>query len=229
MSRLDTVRDRTGKVKKRVAPRAADARESAAEYADKLAPKVGAARDAVAPRLEQARDAVAPRLEHAKETVAPHLETAKETIGPPLGTARDKVRDDLFPKVAAATAAALAASEPAREEARSRGVTALAALKGEVTPKDVAKARKRGRGRKVRRFFLFAALAGAAVGAWRWWKQQSEPDWNVDEFRAPASPAQAETTSSDAGAASPGEAIADVADQERLDGSTPTDSSHVAR
>ena len=58
MSRLDTVRDRSTKVKKDLAPRAASARGSAAHYADKVAPRVEAAREAVGPHFESARDKV---------------------------------------------------------------------------------------------------------------------------------------------------------------------------
>jgi hypothetical protein len=239
VSRLDTVRDRTAKVRKRMAPRAADARETATEYADRLSPKVEAARDAarhaVAPRVEAARDAVAPRLESAKDAVAPRIESAKETLSPRLETARDRMRDDIIPKVAEVAAAALAASEPVREEAKSRGAATIAALKGEVTPKDVAKARKRGRGGRLRRVLVVLGIAGVATAAWRWWKRQSEPDWNVDEFgeAAPAptlvetesagtdvwSPADGAagttdttsgTASSDAAGSSPGEAVSDA-------------------
>jgi hypothetical protein len=210
VSRLDTVRDKTAKVKDQVAPRAASARESAAEYADKVAPKVGAARDA------------------ARDAVAPHLDTARE-----------KVRDDVIPKVTGAAVAALAASEPVREEARSRGTAALAALKGELTAADVKKARRK-RGGKFRKALLVLGLAGAAGGVWAWWKRKSEPSWETEEFGESGGPALVESggpgpaqvwapsegeaaavdaagsrlPSADEGGGSPGEALADASDRD---------------
>jgi Family of unknown function (DUF5324) len=239
VSRLSTVRSRTAKVKKQVAPRASDARETAAGYADRFAPRVEAARHVVGPRVETARDALVPRLESAKDVVGPRLETARESLAPHLETAREKVRDDLLPKVAGAAVAALAASEPVRDEARSRGVATLAALKGELTSADVKKARRRGRRSRFGKIALVAGIAGAGFAAWRWWTKQSEPDWTVDEFRessadqpsgawSPTAASEAAGTSgsqisTDTAAASPDEALADAAESERLEEDTSAD------
>src|SRR4051794_13093471 len=110
-----------------MAPRVAGARESAAEYADK-----------VTPRMESAREAVTPRLEQAKGTVTPYLDSAKGAVTPKLGSAKEKV----LPKVAGVATAALAATEPVREEAAHRGSATVAALKGELKPRDVRRARR---------------------------------------------------------------------------------------
>lgn len=195
VARLDTVRNKTAKVTKRMGPRAVNARESATDYAaGRLGPRVDAARHAVAPRLESAKDAVVPRLEHAREVVtprlehardavAPRLEHARESLGPHLGSARDKVRGDLLPKVAGAATAALAASAPVREEAKARGSAAMAALKGDLTPAEVRNIKAARRTGRRRRLLFFLLLGGLAAGAWSWWKRQSEPEWTIDEFR----------------------------------------------
>jgi hypothetical protein len=94
-------------------------------------------------------------VEAAREWAAPHVEA---------GTTR--VKEDVLPRVASAVTAALVASEPAREEAKTRGTAAIAALKGEIeAPKP-----KRHR---VRKLFLLATVVGAAVAGWKAWVGQT--------------------------------------------------------
>lgn len=166
---------------KKVAPVASDARESAARYA------------------ESTRDWAAPKVEAAREWAAPHVEA---------GAAR--VKDDVLPRVAGAVTAALAASEPAREEAKTRGTAAIAALRGEV---EAPKPKKH----RVRKLFLLAGVVGAAVAGWKAWvgqtNRQPEP-WATPI--GTASSAGAAPVTDDAAGASPDEALADKAGEDAV-------------
>jgi hypothetical protein len=186
---------------KKVAPVASDARESAVRYA------------------ESTRDWAAPKVEAAKEWAAPRVEQ---------GAAR--VKDDVLPRVAGAVTAALAASEPAREEAMSRGSAALAALRGEV---EAPKPKKH----RLRKLFLLAGVVGAAVAGWKAWagSANSKPDpWATPigsgstsgtgtsgTFGSTGSggssgTARMATVTDDAAGASPDEALADQAEEDAV-------------
>ena len=136
-------RNQVKRANTKVAPIASDARDWAA-------PKVEASRDWAAPKVEAARDWAGPQVGAAKDWAAPRVEPVVETF-----------KDDVLPKVAGAVAAALAASEPAREEAAKRGTAAVAALRGEVDPPRSS--------HKLRNFLLFFGVLGAAVAGWRAW------------------------------------------------------------
>jgi hypothetical protein len=178
MADLTELRKRSRKqarrANKKVAPVASDARESVVRAAgssyDWAAPKVEATMDWAAPKVETARDWAAPHVETAKDWAAPHVETAKDWAGPRVETAAQKVKDDVLPRVAEAVVAAFVASEPAREEAKIRGTAAIAALRGELAPPPAR------RHRRVKRFFLFLTLSGAAVAGWKVWSAKSAAD-----------------------------------------------------
>ena len=202
MSRMTTLEKKTRTSARRanrrasaaVSPVAADARDTAARYAE-------ATRDWAAPRVETARDWAAPRVETAVEWAAPRVEPAV-----------DKVRTEVLPAVAGAVATALAATEPARTEAANRGTAALAALKGELDPPP----RNRHR---VRKLFLLTVLLGGAYAAYRaWMARSSDP---VDAWTTPVkTPTPASSMgdvsvlgtpgSDDPAGASPDEALADA-------------------
>jgi hypothetical protein len=185
---------------KKVAPVASDARESAVRYA------------------ESTRDWAAPKVEAAKEWAAPRVEQ---------GAAR--VKDDVLPRVAGAVTAALAASEPAREEAMSRGSAAIAALRGEV---EAPKPKKH----RLRKLFLLAGVVGAAVAGWKAWaaSANSKPDPWATPIGTGASSATPRTTmapvTDDAAGASPDEALADKAEEDavKAEKATPGASSRPA-
>ena len=184
MSRMTSMRKQSRKsarrANKKMAPVASDARESAIRYAETT-------RDWATPKVEAARDWAAPRME-------------------PVAT---RVKDDVVPKVAAAVTAALAASEPAREEAKTRGTAAIAALRGEV---EAPKPKKH----RLRKLFLLAGVIGAAVAGWKAWvgQQDRQPEpWATPVTTPPLSSAP---VTDDAAGASPDEALADAAEEDAV-------------
>jgi hypothetical protein len=80
---------------------------------------------------------------------------------------------------------AVAAAQPVREEATARSIAAIAALRGQVSPKEIKKlVRKHERraraGRVAKGFLVVGILAGGAFAAWKWWDKQANPDWLVE-------------------------------------------------
>jgi Family of unknown function (DUF5324) len=177
MADLTTLRKKSRKqarrANKKVAPVASDTRDSVVRAAgssyDWAAPKVEATIDWAGPKLEATKDWAAPHVETAADWAAPHVETAKDWAAPRVETAALRVKEDVLPRVAEAVVAALAASEPAREEAKNRGTAAIAALRGELDP-------PRPRGRRRKRLFLFLTVSGAAFAGWKVWSSKNAAD-----------------------------------------------------
>lgn len=172
-------RKRARRANKKIAPVASDARDTALKYAETT-------RDWAAPRVEAARDWAAPRVEPAVS----------------------KVKEDVLPKVASAVTAALAASEPAREEAKTRGTAALAALKGEVEA-------PQPKTHRVRKLFLLAGIVGAAYAGWKAWAgqgRQEEQPW-ATPLTGTGNVTTTHPITDDAAGASPDEALADAAEE----------------
>ncbi|MFF4398359.1 DUF5324 family protein [Streptomyces sp. NPDC001480] len=193
MTRIDSVRAATGSAKDSVlhaaevvAPYADTAKERAAHYAQearvRLAPKVSQA-------AEQARvqyDArLAPRLELARAQamahVPPNVDQAAREAAVRTRKAARQAAEYSRPKIEQAVAAA----GPVRDEAAARGAAALAALRGQVSPKEIQKlARKHRRraraGRIAKALAVAGAVAGGAFAAWKWWDKQANPDWLVE-------------------------------------------------
>ncbi|MEU9058141.1 DUF5324 family protein [Streptomyces sp. NPDC048430] len=189
MTRIDSVRAATYSAKDSaqhaaevVAPYADTAKEQATHYAHearaRLAPKVSkAAAQArvqygahLAPRIEQALTHVPPKVDEAAQKAATRTRNAARTAA-----------DYTVPRVEYA----VAASRPMAEEATARSTAALAALRGQVTTKEIQKlVRKHERrakaGRAVKGFLVLGALAGGAFAAWKWWDKQANPDWLVE-------------------------------------------------
>ncbi|WP_406171470.1 DUF5324 family protein [Streptomyces sp. NBC_00996] len=198
MTRIDSVRAATGSAKDSVlhaaevvAPYADTAKDRASHYAQearvRLAPKVSQA-------AEQARvqyDAhLAPRLEQARTHVPPKVDQAAHEAATRTRKAARQAADYSKPRIEQAVAAA----QPVREEAASRGVAALAALRGQVSPKEIQKlVRKHERRARVGRIAKGLAIAGVlaagAFAAWKWWDKQANPDWLVEPPAATEVPA----------------------------------------
>ncbi|GAA2965988.1 MULTISPECIES: DUF5324 family protein [Streptomyces] len=189
MTRIDSVRAATYSAKDSaqhaaevVAPYADTAKEQAAHYAQearaRLAPKVSKA-------ASQARgqyDAyLAPRIEQALTHVPPKVDDAAQRAAVRTRRAARSAAEYAVPRVESA----VAASRPMAEEATARSAAALAALRGQVTAKEVQKlVRKHERRAKCGRFakgvLVLGALAGGAFAAWKWWDKQANPDWLVE-------------------------------------------------
>ncbi|MFC9288864.1 DUF5324 family protein [Streptomyces sp. NPDC057052] len=206
MTRIDSVRAATGSAKDSVlhaaevvAPYADTAKERAALYAHearvRLAPKVSQA-------AEQARvqyDAlVAPRLEQALAHVPPKVDQAAHEAALRTRLAARQAAEYSRPKIEQAVAAA----GPVKSEAAARSVAAMAALRGQVTPREIEKLvrkhRRRARAGKLAKALAVAGVvAGGAFAAWKWWDKQANPDWLVEPPAATEVPATGGLTSVD--------------------------------
>ncbi|MFE9806327.1 DUF5324 family protein [Streptomyces sp. NPDC005548] len=206
MTRIDSVRAATGSAKDSVlhaaevvAPYADTAKDRAAYYATearvRLAPKVTQA-------AEQARvqyDAhLAPRLEQARTHVPPKVDQAAQEAAVRTRKAARQAAVYSKPKIEQAVAAA----QPVGEEAASRGAAAIAALRGQVSQKEIQKlVRKHERraraGRLVKGLAVLGILAGGAFAAWKWWDKQANPDWLVEPPAATEVPETGRLTSVD--------------------------------
>ncbi|MER6969011.1 MULTISPECIES: DUF5324 family protein [Streptomyces] len=206
MTRIDSVRAATGSAKDSVlhaaevvAPYADTAKDRAAYYATearvRLAPKVSQA-------AEQARvqyDAhLAPRIEQARTHVPPKVDQAAQEAAVRTRKAARQAAVYSKPKIEQAVAAA----QPVGEEAASRGAAAIAALRGQVSPKEIQKlVRKHERrartGRLVKGLAVLGILAGGAFAAWKWWDKQANPDWLVEPPAATEVPETGRLTSVD--------------------------------
>jgi hypothetical protein len=189
VTRIDSVRAATGSAKDSVlhaaevvAPYADTAKDKASHYATearvRLAPKVSQA-------AEQARVQygahVAPRLEQARTHVPPKVDQAAHEAAVRTRKAARQAADYSRPRIEQAVAAA----GPVRDEATARSVAALAALRGQITPKEVQKlVRKHERraraGRLAKALAVAGLVAGGAFAAWKWWDKQANPDWLVE-------------------------------------------------
>lgn len=181
-----------------VAPYAESARHAAAHYAheanDLLAPKVSYAASEAAKQARMTYGChVRPRIKAARAHVPPNVDRAASNAVKQTRLAARQAADYTQPRLESA----LAAAQPVAEEAASRSTAALAALRGQVSAKEVQKlVRRHERRARCGRLFKGVAvvgiLAGGAYAAWRWWDQQSNPDWLVEPPAATELPAREE-------------------------------------
>ncbi|MEU3254683.1 DUF5324 family protein [Streptomyces sp. NPDC006997] len=206
MTRMDSVRAATGSAKDSVlhaaevvAPYADTAKDRAAHYAQearvRLAPKVTQATEQarlqyeahLVPRLDQARSHVPPKVDQAAHEAAARTRKAARQAAV---YSRPRIEQ------------AVAAAGPVREEAAARSAAALAALRGQITPREIEKlVRKHERraraGRLARALVVLGAVAGGAFAAWKWWDKQANPDWLVEPPAATEVPESGRLTSVD--------------------------------
>ncbi|MBY8343726.1 DUF5324 family protein [Streptomyces spinosirectus] len=206
MTRIDSVRAATGSAKDSVlhaaevvAPYADTAKDRAAHYAHearvRLAPKVSQAADQA--RVQYGAH-VAPRLEQARTHVPPKVDQAAHEAAVRTALAARQAADYSRPRLEQA----MAAAGPVRDEATARGVAAMAALRGQISPKEIQKlVRKHERraraGRAMKMLLVVGALAGGAFAAWKWWDKQANPDWLVEPPAATEVPESGRLTSVD--------------------------------
>ncbi|WP_262059263.1 DUF5324 family protein [Streptomyces sp. STR69] len=189
MTRIDSVRSATGSAKDSVlhaaevvAPYADTAKDKAAYYAHearvRLAPKVSLAADQARVQYDAH---LAPRLELARTHVPPKVDQAAQEAAVRTRRAAQQAAEYSRPRIEQAVAAA----GPVRDEAAARGAAAIAALRGQVSPKEIQKlVRKHERraraGRLAKGLAVLGILAGGAFAAWKWWDKQANPDWLVE-------------------------------------------------
>ncbi|MGW2516022.1 DUF5324 family protein [Streptomyces sp. NPDC001617] len=206
MTRIDSVRAATGSAKDSVlhaaevvAPYAETAKDRTAHYAHearvRLAPKVSQAADQARVQYDAH---VAPRIEQALTHVPPKVDQAAQEAAVRTRKAARQAAEYSRPRIEQAVAAA----GPVRDEAAARGVAALAALRGQVSPKEIQKlVRKQERraraGRAAKVLLVLGALAGGAFAAWKWWDKQANPDWLVEPPAATEVPESGRLTSVD--------------------------------
>ncbi|MEU8540175.1 DUF5324 family protein [Streptomyces sp. NPDC048717] len=186
MNRMDSVRAAKDSAKESVL-HAADA---VAPYADQAVHygrcTARGAREKLAPTVSwAASQARTQARQQYAALVAPHVppqvdEAAQRALAMTRKAAR-QATDYTVPRVEHA----VAATGPVLEEAGSRSAAALAALRGQVTPKDIERiVRKNERractGRFAKRVLILSLLAGGVYAAWRWWDAQANPDWLVE-------------------------------------------------
>ncbi|MFI8233428.1 DUF5324 family protein [Streptomyces sp. NPDC085900] len=206
MTRIDSVRAATGSAKDSVlhaaevvAPYAETAKDRTAHYAQE-------ARVRLAPVVTQAAGQarvqygayVAPRIEQARTHVPPKVDQAAQDAAALTRKAARQAAEYSRPKIEQAVAAA----GPVRDEATARGVAALAALRGQVTAKEIQKLirkheRRARAGRVARVLLVVGAVAGGAFAAWKWWDKQANPDWLVEPPAATEVPESSRLTSVD--------------------------------
>ncbi|MGW6686481.1 DUF5324 family protein [Streptomyces sp. NPDC054961] len=169
-----------------VAPYAESAKNAASHYAHEanelLAPKVSYAASEAAKQARTTYDChVQPMIKSARAHVPPPVDRAATNAVRQTRLAARQAADYTQPRLESA----LAAAQPVAEEAASRSTAALAALRGQVTAEEVRKIVRRNerrarRGRLLKGIALVGVLAGCAFAAWKWWDQQSNPDWLVE-------------------------------------------------
>lgn len=169
-----------------VAPYAETAKDAAVHYAheanERLAPKVSHATNEAARQARTAYEChLHPRLKSARAHVPPNVDRAATNAVKQTRRAARQAAEYTQPRIESA----IAAAQPVAEEAAARSTAALAALRGQVTAKEVQRLvrrheRRAHRGRLLKGVVVVGLLAGAAFALWKWWDQQSNPDWLVE-------------------------------------------------
>ena len=186
-SLLDQASDYIDQVRPQVESAVSSALDAAEDFYEKTA----------RPALVDAKDKAGPALADAREKAAPYVAEARERATAALADARDQAA----PLVAAGAERAGDVAAQAKEAADAR----VAQLRGEEKKK----------GGKLRKFAIFAALAGAAgFIAKKLQGGGQSANWQSSYVPTPAPAAGGgPTAADDAGAAGPDEALSDAADE----------------
>jgi hypothetical protein len=157
--------------------------DQAGDYVEHVKPQAEAA-------LESAREFV-------HDTVVPALADAKDKAGPALSDAKEKAA----PVIAAGAAMAAEKATAARDMADAK----VAEPKSEPAPK-----KKKG---KLKRFVLFAAIAGAVAAIAKKLQGAGQTDsWQSSYTPSPPPPTEPEAPVEDPAGASPDEALSDASE-----------------
>ncbi|MFE7567466.1 DUF5324 family protein [Streptomyces sp. NPDC057539] len=196
MTRMDSVRAATGSAKESVqhaavvvAPYAGTAKEQAALAKEHAALYAREARVRLAPTVSKAAQQarvqygahVAPRVPPKVDEAAHRAAVRTRQAARQAAGYTRQAADYTVPRVNQAVATA----QPVAEQAAARSAAALAALRGQVTAKEIQKlVRKHERraraGRLAKGLAVLGVLAGGAFAAWKWWDKQANPDWLVE-------------------------------------------------
>ncbi|WP_223290875.1 DUF5324 family protein [Streptomyces avicenniae] len=135
--------------------------------------------------VRHATDMVTPYALAAKDNAVHYAQQAGAYVAPAARKAASQAKQQYASQVVPRMVRAKAAAGPAREEAAVRSQAAFAALRGDVSARDIRAAvrRKRRRartGRAIRKMGMIGLVAGGAYAAWKWWSGQNSPDW-MDE------------------------------------------------
>ncbi|MFD8985245.1 DUF5324 family protein [Streptomyces sp. NPDC059564] len=182
----ESARDTVKHAAEVVAPYAGSARDAAVHYAHEanelLAPKVSHAATQASLQARAAYDShLHPRMCAARSHVPPKVDRAAVQAVEQTRRAARQAAEYTQPRIESA----LAAATPVAEEAASRSVAALAALRGQVSADEVRRLVRRNErrahcGRVFRGVALVGLVAAGAFAAWKWWDRQSNPDWLVE-------------------------------------------------
>ncbi|MDT0342121.1 DUF5324 family protein [Streptomyces litchfieldiae] len=147
--------------------------------------------------VRHAAEMVTPYAVSAKDNAMSYAQQAGAYFGPRARRAAAQARVRYATRVAPGMERARAAAGPAREEASARSQAALAALRGDISPREIRCAvRRRQRraraGRMARRLGLLGLAAGGALAAWKWWNSQTNPDWLMEPSPATEAVPEAE-------------------------------------
>ncbi|GGZ83946.1 DUF5324 family protein [Streptomyces bluensis] len=202
---------------------AESAKDSVRHAAEVVAPYADTAKDRAAYYSHEARVRLAPRVSLAAEQarhqygahVAPRLGQARSHVPPKVDYAaheaavltRKAVRQAAGYTVPAVERAVTTA-RPVREAAASGSVAALAALRGQVSPRQIQKLvrrqQRRARASRIAKgMATLGALVGGALVAWKWWDRQANPDWLVEPPAATEVPDSSHLASVDGSGQSP--------------------------
>ncbi|MFD6337587.1 MULTISPECIES: DUF5324 family protein [unclassified Streptomyces] len=189
MTRMDSVRAATGSAKESVqhaaevvAPYAGSAKEQAALAKEQAALYAREARVRLAPTVSKAAQQARVQYgAHVAPRVPPKVDEAAHRAAVGTRQAARQAADYTVPRVNLAVATA----RPVAGQAAARSAAALAALRGQVTAKEIQKlVRKHERraraGRVAKGLAVIGVLAGGAFAAWKWWDKQANPDWLVE-------------------------------------------------
>lgn len=178
MTRMDSVRAATE-----------TAKESVQHAAEAVAPYAGTAKEQAALYAHEARVRLAPTMSKAAQQariqygayVAPHVPPKIDEAAVRTRKAARQAADYTMPRVGHAVSTAT----PMAQEAAARSAAALAALRGQITAKEVRKLvkkheRRARAGRLAKGLVVLGAVAGGAFAAWKWWDKQANPDWLVE-------------------------------------------------
>ncbi|WP_276324182.1 DUF5324 family protein [Streptomyces sp. RFCAC02] len=139
--------------------------------------------------VRHATDMVTPYALTAKENAVHYAQQAGAHVAPMARKAATRAKHGYASQVVPRVARAKAAAGPARAQATVRSQAAMAALRGDVSVRDIkAAVRRRQRrartGRMMRRVGMIGLVAGGAFAAWKWWSGQNSPDWMAEDSPA---------------------------------------------